>query len=204
MRSATIRTASRGMMSNQAVESATTVQLLDGRLVSLRGLGAGDAEAVATLHQNLTDHDRYLRFFTLHPVHLDQLVSKLTEPANGEYALGAFDAERLIGVANYAVCDDASDAEIAVVVAHEDHLCGAGTALLKRLAQIARTHGVRRFVVDVMAENHLMLKVLSDCGWPCRRLSYGSVGRLGVELPGGPPEAPINADDVRERGVRNV
>jgi GNAT superfamily N-acetyltransferase len=183
MRNATIRAASRGKMSNQEVESAATVRLLDGRLVSLRGLGAGDAEAVVKLHQDLTDRDRYLRFFTLRPVHLDQLVGRLTEPANGEGALGAFDGDRLIGVANYVVSNDPSVAEIAIVVAHDDHLLGAGTALIKHLAQIARARGIRRFSADILGENRLMLKVVSDLGWPSKRLTYGSVRRLEFELP---------------------
>jgi hypothetical protein len=130
-------------MKNQAMESAATVQLLDGRLASLRRLSADDAEAVAALHQHLTDCDRLFRFFTLRPMHLEELVSRLTEPADGQYALGAFDAERLIGVANYVVYNDLyndpSSAEVAIAVAHEDHLCGVGTALLTNLAQIARS-----------------------------------------------------------------
>jgi GNAT superfamily N-acetyltransferase len=170
-------------MSNQAVEFAATAQLLDGRLVSLRRLNADDAETVMTLHQHLSDRDRYFRFFTPHPVHLDQLVSELTKSANGQYALGAFDADRLIGVANYAVCNDPGVAEIAIVVAHEDHSLGVGTALLKHLAQIARTHGIGRFVADVLGENHLMLVVLFDLGWPRKRLASGSVRRLEFELP---------------------
>ena len=143
-----------------------TRQLLDGRLVSLRRLDADDAEAVVALHQSLSDHDRYLRFFTLHPVQLDELVGKLTEPDIGQYALGAFDADRLIGVANYAVSGDPTVADIAIVVAHEDHLRGVGTALLRRLAEIAGTHGIRRFVADILADNRLMIKVMSDLGWP--------------------------------------
>ena len=87
-------------MSNHPVECAAKAQLLDGRLVSLRRLTADDAEAVVALHHHLTDHDRYFRFFTLHPVDLDQLVCKMTEPAHGQYALGAFDGDLLIGVAN--------------------------------------------------------------------------------------------------------
>jgi len=53
-------------MSNQLKEFAATAQLLDGRLVSLRRLSADDTEAVMTLHQHLSDYDRYYRFFTLH------------------------------------------------------------------------------------------------------------------------------------------
>jgi GNAT superfamily N-acetyltransferase len=171
-------------MSNQAVESAATVQLLDGRVVSLRRLGADDAEAVMTLHQHLTDRDRYYRFFTLRPVQLDELVSQLTQPADGQYALGAFDADHLIGVANYTVvCDDPKEAEFAIVVAHEDHSVGVGTGLLKHLAQIARTHGIVRFAADVIGDNHLMLRVVFDLGWPCKPQYYGAVQHLEIELP---------------------
>jgi GNAT superfamily N-acetyltransferase len=184
MRSGTIKTASRGIMSDQPAESSAIAQLLDGRFVSLRRLSADDANAVMTLHQHLTDCDRYYRFFTLQPVQLDQLVSKLTEPAHGQCALGAYDADRLIGVANYVVvCDDPREAEIAIVVAHEDHSLGVGTALLKHLAQIARTDGIGRFVADVMGENHLMLMVLFDLGWPCKSLCHESVRHLEIELP---------------------
>jgi GNAT superfamily N-acetyltransferase len=173
-----------GIMSDQAVEFTATARLLDGRLVALRRLSAEDAEAVMSLHQHLSDHDRYYRFFTLQPVQLGEVVSELTEPAHGRYALGAFDAGRLIGVANYVLLrDDPKAAEVAIVVAHEDHSLGVGTALLKQLAQIARAHGIGRFVADVLGENHLMLTVFFDLGWPCEPMDYGSVRHLEIELP---------------------
>jgi GNAT superfamily N-acetyltransferase len=168
----------------EPVEPVETARLLDGRLVSLRRLGVDDADAVAALHQHLSDHDRYFRFFTVHPVGLPELVAKLTEPADGLYALGAFDGGRLIGVAHYTAGDDEPGAaEVAVVVAHEDHSLGVGTALLRRLAQAARAHGIARFVADVLGENHLMLTVFFDLGWPCEPLDCGSVRHLVIELP---------------------
>jgi GNAT superfamily N-acetyltransferase len=166
------------------VEFTVTARLLDGRRVSLRRLNVNDTEAVLELHQHLSDHDRYFRFFTLHPVQLQELVGKLTEPVAGLCALGAFDAGRLIGVAHYTVVsDDPKVAEFAIVVAHEDHSLGVGTALLKGLAQVARAHGIGRFVADVLGENHLMLMVLFDLGWPCEPMDYGSVRHLEIELP---------------------
>ncbi len=181
-------------MSDPAVESAGTARLLDGRVVSLRGLGPDDAEAVMALHQHLTDHDRYYRFFTLQPVQLDEVVEELIVPAHGRYALGAFDAGRLIGVANYTVvCEDPKAAEFAIVVAHEDHSLGVGTALLKQLARMARAHGIGRFVADVLGENHLMLMVVFDLGWRCEPADYGSVRHLEIELPDFVDEAPSSA-----------
>ncbi|MFZ1178615.1 MAG: GNAT family N-acetyltransferase [Mycobacterium sp.] len=183
-------------MSDQAVEVVATARLLDGRLVLLRRLSADDSDAVLTLHQHLSDHDRYFRFFTLQPAQLHELVGKLTERADGLYALGAFDADRLIGVAHYVVAgEDPKVAEIAIVVAHEDHALGVGTALLKHLAPIARARGIGRFIADVLGENHLMLTVFFDLGWLCRPMDDGSIRRLEIELPEF-NEAPPSAVEV--------
>ena len=171
-------------MSNQLMEFAATAQLLDGRFVSLRPLSADDTKAALALHQHLSDYDRYFRFFTLNQIDLDQLVRKMTEPAQGQCALGAFDADRLIGVANYIVFhDDPKAAEIAIAVAHEDHSLGVGTALLRHLARIACARGIERFVADVLGENQLMLTVFFDLGWPCKPIGCGSVRHLEIELP---------------------
>ncbi|WP_082969619.1 GNAT family N-acetyltransferase [Mycobacterium kyorinense] len=170
-------------MTTQAVESGTDVELLDGRHVRLRRLCANDAQAVLALHQNLTERDRLFRFFTLHPAHLDELVRQLTEQGDKQTAIGAFEGGHLIGVASYAVSDDPNAADVAIAVAHEDHLHGVGTALLKYLAHLARSHGIRQFLADVMAENYRMLQVLSYFGWPRRRLDAGSVLHLEIDLP---------------------
>ncbi|MEE6176243.1 GNAT family N-acetyltransferase [Mycobacterium sp. 050134] len=169
-------------MSDQAVRGASA-RLLDGRLVSLRRLGSGDAEAVFALHEHLSDHDRYFRFFTLQPIGLPDLVGKLTGAADGSYALGAFDGDRLIGIAHYTVVrDQPRVAEVAVVVAHQDHSLGVGTALLKHLGRIARANGVERFAADVLGENHLMLTVFFELGWHSDPPD-GSIRHLEVELP---------------------
>ncbi|KBZ62262.1 N-acetyltransferase family protein [Mycobacterium colombiense] len=170
-------------MGSQGVRHTVASRLLDGRVISLRRIDSTDAEAVVALHQKLSDHDRYYRFFTLHPAHLDQLVRKLIEPEDGQYALGAFDGDRLLGVASYTVCADPTAADVAIVVAHEDHSLGVGTALLQRLAHIARVHGIRRFIADVLAQNHLMLAVLADFGWPRERSNFGSIIHLDISLP---------------------
>jgi len=187
-------------MRDQPVDVAVTAHLLDGRVVSLRRLTPDDAEAVRTLHQHLSGHDRYYRFFTLQPVQLDEVVGELTEPAQGQYALGAFDATRLIGVASYALVGEAGEAlqtaEVAIVVAHEDHSLGVGTALLKRLARIARARGVGRFVADVLGDNHLMLTVFFDLGWPCEPMVYGSIRHVEIELPDFAEEASVSAQAI--------
>ena len=190
-------------MGGQTAEYAATCRLLDGRLVSLRRLSADDAEAVAALHQNLTDHDRYLRFFTLNPAHLDQLVKELTEPGVGQCAVGAFDGDRLIGVA-ITRCPPTRPLPTSRLWSLK------GTtrmALERRCSSIwpkslqPRDTAVRSRRVG---RNDLMFQVLFDFGWPRKRLSYGAVSHLEFELPNYRPGESTAADEFSSRGVRDV
>jgi L-amino acid N-acyltransferase YncA len=174
-------------MSGQRVEQASTAELIDGSVISLRRLKLSDAEEILVLYESLTDEERYFRFFAMHPADLEDWARSITERRSDQYSLGAFSAGRLLGVANYVACREPGYAEVAMVVAHAEHLRGVGTALLRRLGEIARMNGVRRLVAEVLWENHLMLRVLSDAGWPCTRHLEGSVLHveidLGVEAP---------------------
>ena len=107
-------------MGGRSLDDVSQVELLDGRVVSLRRLDADDVEAITVPHDALTHHERYLRFFTMHPVHLKTLAARPTERGSKQYALGAFDFGRLIGVASYVLCDAPGCAEVAVGVAHAD------------------------------------------------------------------------------------
>jgi L-amino acid N-acyltransferase YncA len=156
------------------VDDVFTSTVRDGAAVSLRRLEPTDIDAVIALHDALSERDRYLRFFTMHPAHLKNLADKLTDGNSQNYALGAFESGTLIGVASYAMCAKPATADVAVVVAHEDHLRGVGTALLRRLTQIARDNGIQRLVADVLATNHLMFKVLHDAGLHPQHKCYDS------------------------------
>ena len=134
------------------------------------------------LSKTLTEHERYLRFFTMHPGYLDEWVRSLTEQREDLFAIGAFDDGALIGIANYALTRTAGCAEIAVLVAHDQHERGVGTALLQSLAHAAVANGLHYFVADVLAENYLMLKVISDVGWPCTRHLDSAVFRIEFDL----------------------
>jgi hypothetical protein len=55
---------------------------------------------------------------------------------------------------------------------------------LHRLGDIAKASGVHHFVAEVLWENHLMVQVLADAGWPCRRRLDGSVLHVEIDLDG--------------------
>jgi RimJ/RimL family protein N-acetyltransferase len=88
----------------------------------------------------------------------------------------------LVGVANYAELSRPGECEVAVVVAHEQHERGVGTALLKTLGRIAREAGQHRFVADVLFENFAMRRVLHDAGWPTAHHRDGPVLSFEVDI----------------------
>ena len=105
-------------MRSQTVEQVSRAELVDGSVISLRRLNSGDADDVVRLYESLTDDECYFRFFTMHPAQLQRYARSITERSNDQYCLGAFDSEKLLGVANYVACKTPGDAEVAVVVAH--------------------------------------------------------------------------------------
>ncbi len=161
-------------------EPVTAATLLDAATVTIRRLQPDDYDAVVRLASELTGEERYQRFFTVHPTYIGEWALSLTEPAEGVVALGVFETGELIGVANYAELPRAGDAEIAVVVAHEQHERGVGTLLLQALGHLAREAGLHRFVADVLTENHPMRRVISEAGWPVNQHCDGAV--ISVEL----------------------
>jgi L-amino acid N-acyltransferase YncA len=169
-------------MNAQRLEQACTAELIDGSVIALRQLEPSDTDAIVDLYESLTDDERYLRFFTMRPAHLEDWARLIAEPRSDQYSLGAFSAGKLLGVANYVACQQPGDAEVAVVVAHAQHLRGVGTALLRRLGEIARANGLHHLVAEVLAENHLMHRVLTDAGWPCTRHREGSVLHVEIDL----------------------
>jgi hypothetical protein len=164
------------------VEQVSRAELVDGSVISLRRLSSSDADDVIRLYETLTDDECYLRFFTMHPAHLHACARSLAESSDDQYALGAFDSETLLGVANYFACTVPGYAEVAVVVAHDEHMRGVGTALLGRLGEIAKANGFHHLVAEVLTKNYLMLRLMSDAGWPCTRHYDGSVLRVEVDL----------------------
>ena len=168
------------------------VSLKDGTEIAVRRLTEHDVAAIVDLHRQLSDREKYFRFFTMHPAHIEAFAHKLVQRAPTRCALGAFENGRLIGVCSYVVTEDAQSAEIAVAVAHEDHLRGVATALLRLLSSAARSHGIRWFVADVLAENKDMLRVLSGTGWKRTQRFDGPELLVRIDLESTKDDSPID------------
>ena len=160
-----------------------TFKLKDHARIHIRRLETDDYDAVVRLTLALTDRERYLRFFTTHPSYLDDWARSLTDPDDpGQGAVGAFEDDMLVGLANYNKTTRPRFAEASVVVAHDQHERGVGTALLRVLGLVARRNGIHHFVADVLAENHSMQKVVADAGWSCNCRQDGCVLCYDVDL----------------------
>jgi len=157
-------------------------KLMDGTAVSLRRLTGDDRKQVMSLLDSLSEEERYLRFFTIHPSHLGEWVDAVVGASADRFTLGAFQSGALAGMANYIQTARPGYAEIAIVVAHGQHHRGVGTALLVALARTARDRGQHHLIADVLVANHEMLKVLDDSGWRCARHLDGSVFTIEVDL----------------------
>lgn len=176
----------RGARARDAVvDVGATATLPDGVTVTLRRLSTSDFDSVLQIADTLNDRERYLRFFSVHPGCLAEWADSLTAPGPGVVAIGAFDHGELVGVANYAPPNEtghSGDAEIGVLVAHDQHDRGVGTALLRELVRLARRNGETRLVADVLSENDAMLRVLRDSPTPVTMHRDGPVVSVYVDL----------------------
>ncbi|WP_288047863.1 GNAT family N-acetyltransferase [Nocardia sp.] len=150
---------------------------------AIRPLNAGDTEAILDLHSAMDHEDRVRRFlFEPNTAELEKAaaVAARADPTHG--AVGAFVDGRLVGVANFVTLEGTDSAEVALVVAHDRQEHGIGTELLHHLARLAREHGIRRFVADVMPTNSKMMRLLIDADFPILAHRHDGLARVSAQL----------------------
>jgi RimJ/RimL family protein N-acetyltransferase len=179
------------------------LELRDGTPVDVRAMRPDDAEALVRFHSSLSAETTYLRFFSIHPLLSDSEVERFTHVDHRDRdALVASIAGEIVGVARFDRLDSPTDAEVAFVVADEWQGRGLGSALFARLADLARSVGVCRFVADTLRHNRRMLKVFLHCDLPVT-VTYDQVTRLVVDLgPESPSERTIGAEMESGRTIR--
>jgi acetyl coenzyme A synthetase (ADP forming)-like protein len=167
------------------------VILRDGSTLRLRAPGRGDAGALISFFERLSEHSRYLRFHGVR--HIDaSLVGHFVDPdwtdRGALVGVHSDDAggERIVALAEYARLRDPLAAEVAFTVADEIQGKGAGTRLLEQLALRAGDAGIERFVAEVLPENAAMLTVFRDAGFEESRTLEG--GEIEVRFPIAPTE----------------
>ena len=160
------------------------VVLRDGSTVQVRPVRAGDAPAVERLLRGLSDWSRWLRFFSGVP-DLERAVRWATEvDYDHRYGLVATTGGdgRVVGHAGFERQPDPPErAEVALEVSDAMQGKGLGTLLLGQLAEAASEVGVQVLDAEVLPENHQMIEVFRDSGFPVR--THTLPGVLLVEFP---------------------
>jgi succinyl-CoA synthetase alpha subunit/GNAT superfamily N-acetyltransferase len=170
-------------MTVTAIQDGVRALLTDGGVVRIRVLTPSDQDEVLQLHRRLSERDTYLRFFGVAMSFLPTIARRVTRPSDPTHmALGAYRADVLVGVAHYETLADPSEAEIAFVVDSAEQARGLGTLLLEHLASVARHSGVRRFVAEVLVENHQMIHLIAAAGLTYRTSTDGPENEIVIML----------------------
>jgi acetyl coenzyme A synthetase (ADP forming)-like protein len=177
---------------------AVDVALRDGSTARVRPVRSDDHDALRHFFEELSLDSRSLRFFgaginlewaARWAADVDYLNSYGVVVTTGA-------EERLIGHAAYVRIDDES-AEVAFEIADSYQGKGLGTILLAHLAEAADEADIPIFVARIMPENHRMIEVFRESGFPAE-IRSGSEGVEVTAPTSSTPEA-IERFDSRER-----
>jgi acyl-CoA synthetase (NDP forming)/GNAT superfamily N-acetyltransferase len=192
----------------------------DGRIVHLRPILPGDADALVRMHESLSDRTRYLRYFGPHPrISPAELERFTVVDHRSRVALICLVGDEIVAVGRYeglpgyggpggtTGTPDADSAEVAFVARDDHQGRGLGSILLEHLAAAARENGLRRFEAEVLAENHAMVRVFRQAGYQVSRAFEDGVLHLEFDID--PTEQSVAVRDSREqraeaRSVHNL
>ncbi|MFI6335750.1 GNAT family N-acetyltransferase [Streptomyces sp. NPDC050535] len=157
--------------------------LSDGTTVCIRPVRPGDHDQLRELYEEMSAESLRLRFFAASPRSAAMAADRACAPPRPGYrALLAESKDRVIGLAEYEVGDDAPTAELSIAVADGLHHRGVGTLLVEHLVSAARADGITRFTADALSENHEVLRLFADLGLRTARRFEGPEVRCAIEL----------------------
>lgn len=147
-----------------------SLQLRDGRRVTLRTIGPQDKDALQAALKALSPDSRYARFmFPLRELSPQMLESATQPEAGRELALVAVDDQggvgRIIGGARYATIEGREDCEFAVTVADDWRGLGLARRLMEVLMRAARERGLRCMEGYVLGSNTSMRALAKRLGF---------------------------------------
>jgi RimJ/RimL family protein N-acetyltransferase len=146
----------------------TDIVLRDGSTVRVRAVRRDDEAAMTAFLSGLSERSRALRFFSAATDMRGQARRAVSvDDGGGAHGLVALrgTGDEIVGHAGY-VRDEAASAEVAFAIADAYQGRGLATALLAHLAAAAHTRGIAAFTAVVLPENHRMIEVFRESGFP--------------------------------------
>src|SRR5579859_3976051 len=168
--------------STYPAEREATVVLRDGATVIVRPVRPDDQAALARFYTGLSLESRVFRFFAA-VANADSLARGMTnidyKSRYGIVAVAGSD-DRVVGHAMY-VQEGPRKAELALAIADAYQGRGLGTILLGQLAEAATLAGIEVLEAIVKPENHRMLDMLRESGFPL--VARSEPGEVRAEMP---------------------
>jgi acetate---CoA ligase (ADP-forming) len=159
-----------------------TIVLRDGSTLTVRPVRASDGNELSRFFSDLSLESRVFRFFAA-VANADSSIGRMVDvDYTTRYGLIAVAGAKpqIVGHAMY-VAIGSRRAEMALAVADAYQGRGLGTILLGQLAEAAAAAGYDLFEAVVRPENHRMLQMLRESGFPVHARS--EPGEVHAELP---------------------
>jgi len=142
----------------------------DGSIVQIRPIDSTDATLLREFVGSLSFETRYLRFMGAIKELSSQAIDRLTRVDHWREAaliavVNYHGADRIVGVARYAMNADDETCDFAIVVADNWQRRGLGSCLLTLLGDTASARGLTRIGGEVLAINKPMTAFVSAHGF---------------------------------------
>jgi len=162
------------------VTPEATIVLKDGSTVAVRGLRPEDEAPLGAFYGALSPESQGFRFFAA-PADVGELAKRLViSDYESQFGLIAVASGEIVGHAVYIVTGGRR-AEFGLAIADSFQGHGLGLLLLAQLADAAARAGIEVFEARVRADNHRMLDLLRDSGFPLTLRS--EPGEVHAEMP---------------------
>jgi acetyl coenzyme A synthetase (ADP forming)-like protein len=174
------------------------VVLRDGSTVLVRPVRPGDHEAILSFLKGISEENLYLRFFS-GGINLEQVARWSVElDYKDRYGLIALagPGQEIAAHATYVRSGD-DRAEVGFEVADRFFGKGLGTILLGHLAEAAVENGISSFEGHVLAQNHRMIDVFRQSGFPVN--TTAEPGEILFEFPTSLTEEGLERFEGREQ-----
>ena len=159
----------------------------DGTIVRFRPITVADAELIREFVRALSFEARYMRFMAavheLAPQTVD-LLTRIDHQRDAALIATAHNeaADRVVGVARYALNADGHSYDFAVVVADDWRRRGLGRHLMTLLVETAAARGLNEIGGDVLAINQPMLAFANALGFGVSASNVPTVRRVLLNL----------------------
>jgi GNAT superfamily N-acetyltransferase len=158
----------------------------DGAGVVLRQSTLADADAVHRLHARCSAHSLFARYHAGVRTLPRRLLHRLLSPPRGTTLLALCGTE-VVGLAQLLRTTTPDEAEISLLIEDDWQGKGLGTAMIRRLATIARAAGHREMIAWCLPGELGFARTAAGCGLPMSVRRESNLTRIALNVA---PEQP--------------